>query len=146
MTDQRPPPAPPPMDAANPPGLPEPGAPRAARAGQRLDAAPVPPASRWSLRSLEFRAALLLILMAVLLGCSVLYLLWVRGAFEQTQRLYLTADDSDGVTVGMDMTFSGFPVGRVQRIELADQGQVRIQVDVPVKSARWQRESSVFTQ
>ena len=145
MTDQRPPPAPPPMDAANPPGLPEPGAPRAAQAGQRLDAAPVPPASRWSLRSLEFRAALLLILMAVLLGGSVLYLLWVRGAFEQTQQLYLTADDSDGVTVGMDMTFSGFPVGRVQRIELADQGQVRIQVDVPVKSARWLRVSSVFT-
>ena len=45
----------------------------------------------------------------------------------------------------MDMTFSGFPVGRVQRIELADQGQVRIQVDVPVKSARWLRVSSVFT-
>ena len=146
MTDQRPPPAPPPMDAANPPGLPEPGAPGAAQAEQRLDAAdPVPPASGWSLRSLEFRAALLLILMAVLLGCSVLSLLWVRGAFEQTQRLYLTADDSDGVTVGMDMTFSGFPVGRVQRIELADQGQVRIQVDVPVKSARWLRVSSVFT-
>jgi phospholipid/cholesterol/gamma-HCH transport system substrate-binding protein len=45
----------------------------------------------------------------------------------------------------MDMTFSGFPIGRVSRIALAEEGTVRIQVDVPVKSARWLRTSSVFT-
>lgn len=109
-------------------------------------AAPAARRSLWrSLRSVEFRAALLLLLMAVLLLASGLYLMWVRGAFEETQTLFLTADDSEGVVVGMDMTFSGFPIGRVRRIELAEQGTVRIQVDVPVKSARWLRTSSVFT-
>ena len=101
--------------------------------------------ARVPLRGLELRAALLLILMALLVGAAVLYLMWVRGAFEATQKLYLSADDSEGVVVGMDMSFSGFPIGRVSRIELAEQGSVRIHVDVPVKSARWLRTSSVFT-
>ncbi len=101
--------------------------------------------SRRSLRGLELRAVLLLLLMALMVTASVLYLMWVRGAFEATQQLVLTADDSEGVVVGMDMSFSGFPIGRVSRIELAEQGTVRIHVDVPVKSARWLRISSVFT-
>ena len=45
----------------------------------------------------------------------------------------------------MDMTFSGFPIGRVRRIELADEGNARIIVDVPRKDAHWLRQSSVFT-
>jgi len=47
--------------------------------------------------------------------------------------------------VGMDMTFSGFPIGRVRRIELADEGNARIVVDVARKDAHWLRVSSVFT-
>jgi len=71
--------------------------------------------------------------------------MYARGVFQATQRLVLVADDSEGVTVGMDMTFSGFPIGRVRRIELAEDGSARILIDVPKKDARWLRESSVFT-
>ena len=94
---------------------------------------------------LELKASALLLFMLALIVGSALYLLYARGAFEPTQTLILTADDSEGVVVGMDMTFSGFPIGRVQRIELADTGDVRIVVEVPRKDARWLRESSVFT-
>ena len=45
----------------------------------------------------------------------------------------------------MDMTFSGFPIGRVRRIELAPEGNARIVVDVPRKDAHWLRVSSIFT-
>jgi phospholipid/cholesterol/gamma-HCH transport system substrate-binding protein len=45
----------------------------------------------------------------------------------------------------MDLTFSGFPIGRVRRIELAADGNARIVVDVPREDARWLRQSSVFT-
>jgi phospholipid/cholesterol/gamma-HCH transport system substrate-binding protein len=68
-----------------------------------------------------------------------------RGVFENTQRLVLVSDDSEGVIVGMDLTFSGFPIGRVQRTELAADGKVRILIDVPKKDARWLRTSSIFT-
>lgn len=89
-------------------------------------------------------AALLLFTLALIVG-AVLYLLYARGVFEPTQKVILTADDSEGVTLGMDMTFSGFPIGKVSKIELAPQGNVRIHVDVPEKDAHWLRTSSVFT-
>jgi len=42
--------------------------------------------------NLEFKAALLLILFAALLVASVAYLMYARGAFDDTQRLVLIAD------------------------------------------------------
>lgn len=94
---------------------------------------------------LERKAGLLLALVAALILGFVLYVMYARGVFETTQRLVLTADDSEGVVVGMDLTFSGFPIGRVRRIELATDGKVRMLIDIPIKDARWLRTSSIFT-
>jgi phospholipid/cholesterol/gamma-HCH transport system substrate-binding protein len=96
-------------------------------------------------KNLEVKAALLLLLMLVLVVGSALYVLYARGAFERTQRLVLVSDDIEGVVVGMDMTFAGFAIGRVARVELGDDGNARILVDVPSKDARWLRTSSIFT-
>lgn len=93
----------------------------------------------------EFKAAVLLALTLALIGGFLGYVLYARGVFEHKQRLVLVADDSEGAKVGMDLTFSGFAIGRVQRIELADDGKARILVDVPLKDARWLRTSTVFT-
>lgn len=96
-------------------------------------------------RNAEFKAAMLLVLLAMLVLGSALYLLYARGAFESTQTLILQADDSEGVVVGMDVTFAGFPIGRVRRIELSPEGKARMVVDVPRKDAHWLRSSSIFT-
>ena len=112
------------------------------------DAQPVPAPpllASESVANLEFKARLLLLFMLALVLGSALYVLYARGAFESTQRLVLVADDSEGVVVGMDMTFSGFPIGRVQRVELASDGKARILMDVASKDAHWLRTSSVFT-
>jgi phospholipid/cholesterol/gamma-HCH transport system substrate-binding protein len=103
---------------------------------------PTPPPST---TNLEFKARLLMVFMLVLVSSSILFVMYARGAFDATQRLVLVADDSEGVVVGMDLTFSGFPIGRVHGIELAETGKVRIQVDVTQKDAHWLRTSSVFT-
>ena len=95
--------------------------------------------------NLETKARLLLLLMVLLVAGAVGYLMYARGAFERTQQLVLIADDSEGIVVGMDMTFSGFPIGRVGRIELSPDGNARIIVNVPRRDARWLRASSVFT-
>lgn len=95
--------------------------------------------------SLELRAALLAGALVLLVAASVAYLLYARGVFEPSQRLVLLSDDAEGVTVGMDLTFAGFPIGRVRSIELSDDGTTRVVIDVPRKDARWLRESSVFT-
>lgn len=96
-------------------------------------------------KNLEVKATLLLLLLLALVVGSALYVLYARGAFERTQRLVLIADDSEGAVVGMDMTFAGFAIGRVARIELGADGNARILIDVPEKDARWLRTSSVFT-
>lgn len=93
----------------------------------------------------EAKAVALLILMAALVVGFVMYVMYARGVFDSTQRLVLVAEDSEGVTPGMDVTFAGFPIGRVQKVDLDPAGKVNILVDVPRKDARWLRESSVFT-
>ena len=94
---------------------------------------------------LRAKAAALLLFTLALIAGSALYLLHARGVFEPTQQLVLVADDSEGVAVGMDMTFSGFPIGRVRHIGLAPDGNVHITVDVAQRDAHWLRTSSVFT-
>jgi phospholipid/cholesterol/gamma-HCH transport system substrate-binding protein len=105
------------------------------------DAIDKPPAIAY----LGFKAGLLIAVLVLLVVGSVVFLLYARGAFEATQRLVLVADDSEGVVVGMDLTFAGFPIGRVRSLELGDDGKAHINVDVPKKDAHWLRQSSIFT-
>lgn len=95
--------------------------------------------------NIEFKAGILLVLLAVLICGSIAYLMFARGAFETTQELVLLADDAEGVSVGMDLTFSGFPIGRVNRIELGKDGKARMIVKVAEKDAHWLRTTSIFT-
>jgi len=57
----------------------------------------------------------------------------------------LEADNSEGVIPGMDMTFAGFPIGRVRQVSLGQDGKVHILVDIPRDDAKWLRTTSVFT-
>ena len=98
-----------------------------------------------AIRNVELKAGLLLLLVAALVTGFVLYVLYARGAFEQTQKLVLIADDSEGIAVGANLTFSGFPVGRVQRIELSKNGKAKIEVEIPVKDLHWLRSTTIFT-
>lgn len=95
--------------------------------------------------NLDLKARLMMLAVALLIAAAAAYVLYARGAFERQQTLVLVADQAEGVVVGMDLSFAGFPIGRVQRIELSDEGNARIVIDVPVKDARWLRTSSVFT-
>jgi len=93
----------------------------------------------------ELKATALLLAIAALICAFVIYVMAARGVFEETQDLVLLADDSEGVIPGMNLTFSGFPIGRVRRVELAADGSVRILIDVLRKDAQWLRSTSIFT-
>ncbi len=95
-------------------------------------------------RHLEFKVALLLALTLVLSVSFVAYVLYARGVFESTQKVVLVTDSSDGVSVGMQVTFRGFSIGRVRSIALGGDATVRIEVAVPKKDARWLRVANVF--
>jgi len=74
-----------------------------------------------------------------------LYVLYARGVFDATQRLTLVAENAEGVSVGMDLTFSGFAIGTVRRISLAENGKARIEIEVPRADSKWLRATTVFT-
>jgi phospholipid/cholesterol/gamma-HCH transport system substrate-binding protein len=96
-------------------------------------------------KNLQFRVGLLLGLTLMVAAGFILYALYARGIFEDTQKLTLIADNAEGVSLGMDLSFSGFPIGRVERISLADDGRARIEIEVPTRDAKWLRTSSIFT-
>ena len=95
-------------------------------------------------RSLGVKVGILIAVTVMVIGGFIVYVLFARGVFEATQRMYLITDNAEGVSVGTDLTFSGFAIGRVRRITLRDDGKVRISVQVPISEAKWLRESSVF--
>lgn len=128
----QPPPPPPPSPTAPPP--PE------TPAGKSEPAAKHVP-----VRHLEIKAIMLLAFTVALIVGSALFILRARGYFDPKQQLVLVADNAEGVVAGMDLTFSGFPIGTVQRVSLGAQGNVRIEIDVVEKDAKWLRTSSVFT-
>jgi phospholipid/cholesterol/gamma-HCH transport system substrate-binding protein len=95
--------------------------------------APVPdesPALRWKV------ITLLVILALTIVGTS-LYILYARGAFERHQTVVLRTEDAGGVDVGMPLTFAGFSIGRITRIRLGDDGYARLVVEVPERDAKW---------
>ena len=96
-------------------------------------------------KDLGFRVGVLLAATVMIAAAFVLYVLFARGVFEATQRLTLVAENAEGVGVGMDLTFAGFPVGTVRRIALGEDGKARIDIDVPTRDAKWLRTTSVFT-
>ena len=93
----------------------------------------------------ETKAMILLAVVAALIIGFVVYVMYARGVFEPTQKLVLETDNSEGVIPGMDMTFAGFPSGRVRLVDLGADGKVHIVIDVSKGDAKWLRTSSVFT-
>lgn len=73
------------------------------------------------------------------------YTLFARGLFEPTRSLTLLAGDVSNISIGMPLNFSGFAIGQVKRITLTEQGQGRVEIEVPTKNERWLRSTSVFT-
>jgi phospholipid/cholesterol/gamma-HCH transport system substrate-binding protein len=106
---------------------------------------PAAPAAPDEPKHVEAKALILLVAIGALIAAFVLYVMYARGVFEQTQTLTLVADNSEGVIPGMDMTFAGFPIGRVRQVSLAQDGKVAIRVDIPRDDAKWLRTTSVFT-
>ena len=95
-------------------------------------------------RSIGIKVGMLLAFTIMLVGGFVFYVLDARGTFEDTQRVRLITDNAEGIGVGTDLTFSGFPIGKVRRITLREDGKVRISVRVRASEAKWLRTSSIF--
>ncbi|MGE5638804.1 MAG: MlaD family protein [Clostridia bacterium] len=95
-------------------------------------------------RSIGVKVGMLLAFTIMLIAGFVAYVLYSRGVFEDTQRVRLIAENAEGIGIGTDLMFSGFPIGKVRNIRLQEDGKVRIAVRVRASEAKWLRTSSVF--
>lgn len=97
------------------------------------------------IKNLELKVGLLLVGTVLAVLAFVLYALHARGAFEASREVSLIAESAEGASIGTQVSYSGFPVGRIKRMTLTDDGQVRIDLAIPERHARWLREGSIFT-
>ncbi len=104
-----------------------------------------PPLSRSGIRSLRLKVGILLATVPVIVIGLAAYALYSRGVFDPSRKVELVARDAEGVSVGMPVIFSGFPIGAVAAMELTEDGRVRIELQIREKDARWLRSSSQFT-
>lgn len=112
-----------------------------------MDEKPVPVAAAAGAltpRNLGVKVGILIAVSAMVAVAFVGYVLYARGAFENFQRLALVADNVEGVSVGMDLTYAGFPIGRVRRLSLGNDGKARIHLRIPESETRWLRTTTVF--
>jgi phospholipid/cholesterol/gamma-HCH transport system substrate-binding protein len=97
------------------------------------------------IRGLSLKVALLTALIPLVVIGLILYALSSRGLFEPNLRIYALTRNAEGASVGMAVTYAGYPIGNVTRMQLTDTGEVRLDLRLRKKDARFLRESSVFT-
>ena len=81
---------------------------------------------------------------AILVLLALLYLAAGKGVFETTHTFTLLSKSGDSFTEGMPVVFSGFNIGKVQALELNDQGIVLIKIKIPDRHVKWIRSDSTF--
>ena len=81
---------------------------------------------------------------AILVVLALLYLAAGKGVFETTHTFTLSSKSGDSFTEGMPVVFSGFNIGKVQALELNDQGIVLIKIKIPDRHVKWIRSDSTF--
>lgn len=96
------------------------------------------------IKNLEFKVGLLLVSTVLLVLGLVAYELHARGVFQPTLTLRLIAPNAEGVSVGMPISFSGFPIGKVKKLDLTEDARVLIEVAIPSEEAKWLRHNSQF--
>jgi len=112
-----------------------------------MDEKPVPVAAAAGAltpRNLGVKVGILIAVTVIVAVAFVGWVLYARGAFQNFNRLALVADNVEGVSVGMDLTYAGFPIGRVRRLSLGKDGKGRIHIRVPEGEAHWLRTTTVF--
>jgi len=83
------------------------------------------PSSNYALK-----AGIVVILTAVIALFSVTYLTLSQNIFEKKHQLVLNASDASGLAVGMPLNLSGFPVGKVTRFKLRENGTVTVNIEI----------------
>lgn len=66
------------------------------------------------------------------------------GLFAEKETVNLFSDHADGLSVGMNVEFNGFPIGRVHKFSLREDGNVTVSLAIDAAQMRWLNGSTRF--
>lgn len=96
-------------------------------------------------KKIELRVGIFISVTMLLMLSSVVYLLYSRGFFEAEYSFTLFSKSGEDLTEGMPIFFSGFKIGRIEKLELDDKGVVIVKIRVARRHVKWIRTNSVFS-
>lgn len=97
------------------------------------------------LKRVEFKVGLFVVLTSLLIITSITYLAYSKGFFTKDYIYTLSSKTGEDVTEGMPVVFSGFKIGKVEALELNDEGILLIRIRIPEQHVKWIRSDSKFS-
>jgi len=97
------------------------------------------------LKKTEFKVGLFIVITSVLIIAAVGYLAYSKGYFTRESIFTLSSKTGEDISEGMPVLFSGFKIGKVETVELNDQGLLLIKIRVPEQHTKWIRSNSTFS-
>jgi phospholipid/cholesterol/gamma-HCH transport system substrate-binding protein len=95
-------------------------------------------------RNIQFKVGLFIIITSVMIFSFVGYVAYKKGFFAKQHTYTLSSKSGENLTEGMPVVFSGFKIGRVDSLELNEDGLVMIKIKVPDQHIKWIRADSIF--
>jgi phospholipid/cholesterol/gamma-HCH transport system substrate-binding protein len=97
------------------------------------------------LKKTEFKVGLFIVITSALIIAAVGYLAYSKGYFTRESIFTLSSKTGEDISEGMPVLFSGFKIGKVETVELNDQGLLLIKIRVPEQHTKWIRSNSTFS-
>jgi len=97
------------------------------------------------LKKVEFKVGLFVVLTSLLILTSITYLAYSKGFFTKEYIYTLSSKSGEDLTEGTPVVFSGFKIGKVEALELNDEGILLIRMRIPEQHAKWIRSDSKFS-
>lgn len=94
--------------------------------------------------NIKFKVGLFVLFLLINLFGVAYYILLKKGTFDKRYNYSFTTYSADSFTVGMPVKVSGFAIGRVDTIELLDNGNVKFIFSVDKENQKWICEESLL--
>jgi phospholipid/cholesterol/gamma-HCH transport system substrate-binding protein len=95
-------------------------------------------------RSLEYKVGLFILITSVLIVSAIGYVAYKKDVFSRMDTYTLASFSGEDLTEGMPVLLSGYKIGRVDALELGDDGRILIRIKILHRHAKWLRRDSVF--
>jgi phospholipid/cholesterol/gamma-HCH transport system substrate-binding protein len=96
-------------------------------------------------KKVELKVGLFVAITTLLILSSVVYIAYSKGFFSKEHAFTISSKSGEELTEGMPVYFSGFKIGRIETLELSDQGLVLVKIRIPDQHVKWIKSSSVFS-